>query len=1120
MNRRRFFSDCGISGLFAGVASWWPEQPSSVAAAPQSVLSVPDVGQPVDLGRFGEWKSWISPEASEKVRDWRRKIPSETLNVTGLPWKSAEIDLGVEWAEYRTIHQVIIRYPSEAKSPRPDRQSLEYWNGLSPLQGSWEPLEHWLDQSAQLAIDRSTWAYTFVPPWLIFKLGPMRTCKLRIRLQEPRQVEVADFIVQGQAHWKTGEIFIEWGYTGSRRPHDGLLEAYNAEILEIRPWKNAEMRTPLSWSSKAGDKLIGGIAVKLLYTTRQDADRSALTLRTEAGSFSFLPAEALGEQPIDVADFGFYVRGAGSKLDRAAYRLQNAGKVRIEEAVARHSEQDIETAYARLRPPRTRLTYLAVDANNHKFGVRPDGNVVVGFGDPSNGKVIRTPSFAVHFATCDVSGKAVTNLGPDLFADSNPKSRTPREQRLDSGWLPILTTKWASDAFSFERRDYARLLDQPEPLVESRLLGTEPAVLVSQLKVQNNSTAAKEACLLIRPWKPQGQTMAEWDRPLPVELANGFRTGLSGSFVTATDGVQAYAMCLVETHGRGSLTLLPSCNAVACHLHLGAGEEHRIQIVIPGWLVLSAECHRLEGLRFDDGYSANVRYWVDRVAQGVQVQVPDPHVQNLCNASLEHFLIALTKDPARGEYYANTAMLTYGAIGSESNPIIQAFDMRGYHELAEKCLQSWLSTQGWFACDGDAPSKEGAFCRFWPAYTVDQGFVLWALAEHYFYTGDAGWLRRAAPQIVAGCDYLIRERKRAMILPPDGTRPVTYGLAPAGCVADMRDWHSSFMLNGYYYLGLKRCAQALRDVDAGNADRIAREAQDYRGAIRSVLKETIAKSPATRLRDNTSVPSVPPFPELRGYRWELRDAPDVGYGNGAVYDVELGALHLLKCEVLEPDSQEVSWMLSALEDRFFMTQAGIPQLQNVEADWFDLGGFARSQPYYLHYQEAYLRRDDIPNFLRGFFNTVATSADPYTLTFAEGAFGGGTTHKTHEEAWFFHQLRFMLVLEMGDDVYLARGTPRRWLEDGKAITVRRAPSYYGELGYQIRSFARQGRIEATVQPPPRLREGFIYLRFRHPQASLIQRVQVDGNSWKDFDPAKEWIRLPGDVGQLDITAYF
>ena len=1120
MNRRRFLSNTATS-LLVGGRAWWPVPSLGLEPAPLTELDESVVGKPVDLGRYGEWKSWLSPEASAQLREWRTKKSGTNLKSAELPRKAGEFDLGVEWGEYRAIHEVVIRYAAEAKAPRPDRQALEYWNGKTPLQGSWVPLEYWLDQPAIMSIEQSTWTYNFVSPWLIFKLEPIRTCKIRIRFQEPRNIEITDFAIHGPALWRSGEIYVEWGHAGPERPHDGHLEAYNAEVLEIRPWQNTQIRSQGTWSSVAGGKQLGGISVKLLYTTGKDVDRSALTLHTKAGDFSFLPAEALDEQPIEVPEFGVYIRNAQSKLNRIAYRQQNAGKFRILDAVARHPEQNIEAAYAHLKPPRTRLTFLGVDANNHKFGIRPDGHVVVGYADPSNGKAIRTPVFALHFATREETGSADARLDASLFADSNPKSVTPKEQYLQEGWLPIVTTNWTTANLAFERVDCVSLLDQPEPLYESKLLGTEPAVMISELKIRNNSPDATSARLFIRPWKPLAPTLGKgWEGPLPAELENSLTTGLKESCVTGRDGAQEYAMCLIDTHGRGNFRLQAKCNAVAYEIDLGPRGEHVIHLVIPGWLMSPAESPKLSGLPFERRRAATARYWTDRVSEGMQIQVPDVQVQNLYNASLQHFLLAFTKDAKRGEYYPNVAMFTYGAIGSESSPIIQALDMRGFHQHAEKCLQSWLATQGYFACEGDAPSKEGAFCRFWPAYTINQGFVLWALAEHYFYVQDRDWLQRVAPQIVAGCDYLIRERKRAMVLPPDGRKPITYGLAPAGCVADMRDWQSSFMLNGYYYLGLKKSAQALQAVNPGDAGRIAAEAEDYRIAIRRVLKDSVALSPVTRLRDNTSVPSIPPFPGLRGFRSELKDEPDVGYGSGTVYDAELGALHLLKCEILSPQDPEVSWMLNALEDRFFMTQPETAHLEGLETDWFNLGGFARSQPYYLHYQEAYLRRDEIPNFLRGFFNTVATSADPYTLTFSEGAFGGGAAHKTHEEAWFIHQLRFMLVMEMGDDLYLARGTPRRWLEDGKNIAVTRAPSYCGELDYQIRSMVSQGRIEATVNPPHRRQPANLYLRFRHPQQKLMQRVTLNGRPWTEFDSSKEWIKLPSTAGKVEVAAYY
>jgi hypothetical protein len=252
----------------------------------------------------------------------------------------------------------------------------------------------------------------------------------------------------------------------------------------------------------------------------------------------------------------------------------------------------------------------------------------------------------------------------------------------------------------------------------------------------------------------------------------------------------------------------------------------------------------------------------------------------------------------------------------------------------------------------------------------------------------------------------------------------------------------------------------------------------------------------------------------------VKDSVDPDRRHGYAYDVTIGPFHLLKSEVLRAEDPEVGWMLNALEDRFFLFTP-LPSRVNLDrlgSDWFNLGGFEKLQPYYVHYQDAYLQRDQIPNFLRGFYNTLASISDPHTLTFQEELdFGGAQPHKTHEEGWFFHQIRFMLLMEMEDDLHLARGIPRRWMEHGKQVTVRKAPSYFGEAGYQIRSQAGSNRIEATVDPPSRNLPANLYLRLRHPSQSPMRTVTLNEKPWKDFDAAREWVRLPSDRGQLHIA---
>ena len=128
--------------------------------------------------------------------------------------------------------------------------------------------------------------------------------------------------------------------------------------------------------------------------------------------------------------------------------------------------------------------------------------------------------------------------------------------------------------------------------------------------------------------------------------------------------------------------------------------------------------------------------------------------------------------------------------------------------------------------------------------------------------------------------------------------------------------------------------------------------------------------------------------------------------------------------------------------------------------------------------------------------------------------------KPFEEAAFLERFRLMLVMEDGDTLWLARATPRAWLEQGKKISVKNAPTDFGTLAYEIVSDADRGKIAATVQMPSRKPPQAVLLRLRHPQAAPMKSVTVNGRPWTDFDPAKEVIRLHGLHGTIQVEATY
>jgi hypothetical protein len=125
-----------------------------------------------------------------------------------------------------------------------------------------------------------------------------------------------------------------------------------------------------------------------------------------------------------------------------------------------------------------------------------------------------------------------------------------------------------------------------------------------------------------------------------------------------------------------------------------------------------------------------------------------------------------------------------------------------------------------------------------------------------------------------------------------------------------------------------------------------------------------------------------------------------------------------------------------------------------------------------------------------------------------------------EDACFLERLRMMLVQEDGDTLWLARATPRVWLENGKRIAVQNAPTHFGDVGYEIISALNDGRITAMVNLPSRHPPREVRLQLRHPDSSPILGVTVDGKKWNNYDPVAGVVTLRGLQGVARVEARY
>jgi len=474
------------------------------------------------------------------------------------------------------------------------------------------------------------------------------------------------------------------------------------------------------------------------------------------------------------------------------------------------------------------------------------------------------------------------------------------------------------------------------------------------------------------------------------------------------------------------------------------------------------------------------QYWQAKLAQAGQMQLPESRINEMVRAGILHLdLIAYGREP-RGTLCP--AIGVYTAIGSESAPIIQFYDSLGWHDEAARSLQFFLDKQ-----------RPDGFIQNFGGYMLETGPFLWSMGEHWRYTRDTTWLKKVAPQVLKSCEFIRQWRARNQ---REELRGRGYGLME-GKVGDPEDHFRQFMLNGYAYLGLKRAAEMLAKLLPQETRRLAKEAAALRADILTAFRDRLAASPVVPLGDGTWCPTCPPWAE-EAAPLLLYAKPGSVFTHGAVTcrDSLVGPLYLVFSEVLDPHERAADWLLDSHTE--LMTTRNV----------------AFTQPFYSRHDWVHLQRGEVKAFLQTYYNGFAALADRETYTFWEHLFGGGP-HKTHEEAWFLMQTRWMLWLEAGNTLRLLPGIPRAWLESGKSIALANVASYFGPVTLHVESQLDHGVIEATIECRSTRQPATIELRIPHPRA--LKARQVRGGK---YDAARETVRITKFKNSAKVTLTF
>ncbi|MBM3495800.1 MAG: hypothetical protein FJX72_15970 [Armatimonadetes bacterium] len=668
------------------------------------------------------------------------------------------------------------------------------------------------------------------------------------------------------------------------------------------------------------------------------------------------------------------------------------------------------------------------------------------------------------------------------FSENGVGSPAGYSRALDNGWMPMPRIGVVEDGVTYIQTTFVAPTG-PDPQ------GARP-LCVTEIVATNTSDGPREASVRLA-------FVADAEKKVAAHVR------LDGTMVTATEG--AHTLAFADTAGCVGLTARADGGELTLRGSIAPGEHARCWVYAP--MEWEAGPDELQTLGGGSGLKrAAEDYWRSALAPSMRLQTPDELLNNTIMASQAHCMIA-ARNEENGKLIDPWISSTYYAsLDTESHAILYGMDLMGQHDFARKGYEFFRKRQN-------------------PAGYLSHGYTLmgtgqhlWFLSDHFRLTGDQAWWRGIEANMVKVADWVVRQAAKTRAVGPGRRQVPQHGLMPPGTVADWQDWGYIFSMQGYYYAGLSRVASALAEIGNPQAGAFARAAARLGADIRRAYGWTQARTPAVDRGDGVWIPGSP-YQLLKPGPCE-QFFPN--YSGAWLYDVELGAHHMADQGVFAPDSPEIGWMADYLEGHQFLrdgiTTGALDEAGNRK-DWFNRGGFPHAQPYYGRYPELCARRDDVKPFIRSYFNQLAPSINREDLSIYENP-GASVWNKTHETGHFLQQSRLMFVMERGDALWLAPFVTNRWMQDGMAVAVEQAPTFFGDVGFRIVSHAAQGAIEATITPPTRRAPKEIVIRLRHPEGKPMRSVMVNGKPHRAFDAAREIVRLKPGRGVIVVRAQY
>jgi hypothetical protein len=499
------------------------------------------------------------------------------------------------------------------------------------------------------------------------------------------------------------------------------------------------------------------------------------------------------------------------------------------------------------------------------------------------------------------------------------------------------------------------------------------------------------------------------------------------------------------------------------------------------WICLPYDSHRSEAealrkISLDEAMAGVKERWDSLLAKGAEFSTGDAKLDNLYKSSVINIFLLREKYAGVANDGGDLYIVKPGATVydnfwyRDASYIITAMGAAGYAGESEKSLRLfWQSgLKGMFGYWGQQE------CGVWqsPATEWDgQGQSLWTLVNHYEFTRDKDWLGRVYSSIRKGALWIKNATEQTRLKGVFGETPIYYGLLASGegeAIANTYVYYHNF----WAILGLRQAIVAAEALQEGEDLKWMQRTYDQ---LESSLLASL-KLAFERIGNNQFIPATPFDPHSRVW--------------GA-----LAALY--PCRFLEPQNPMMTNTLAYMErdsreDLYHFDPDSV--WTYITADW----------------ATCYLLRDELTSFYR-FFNGYVSHAAPTNvwveIIHIKSRLGVGDMPHGWAAAQYMLLHRHALVFENQKYLELCWGVQQSWLDDGSRIVLKRAPTRFGKLDFELKRSGQALLLEYHLEPEggyPSPEE----IRFHIPQLKEnIVSIEINGKV-RTLSPGKSVMTLP------------